>query len=108
MIETPNLKLKIPEPTDATDNPYYFKEGFSKIDTAVAELGVDKADATHNHDGTYARSSHSHPYLPITGGSVTGNLTVAGQQVYHTGNITCSTAVPSSFLGEGVQHQVYS
>lgn len=37
-------------------------------DTVYSKLG-------HNHDGVYAPATHSHSYLPIAGGTITGALT---------------------------------
>ncbi len=37
---------------------------------------VDYSDISHNHSGVYATFSHSHNYLPLSGGQLTGNLTL--------------------------------
>lgn len=63
---------------------------------ATAAQGT-KADTAHgwgNHAGLYAAASHSHSYLPLAGGTITGALTVSGSTTrgtydtasqYHTG-----------------------
>ena len=33
---------------------------------------------SHNHDSLYAPLNHSHNYLPLSGGTITGNLTISG------------------------------
>ena len=37
---------------------------------------VGAASAGHNHDSVYSKLRHTHPYLPLTGGTLTGGLTV--------------------------------
>jgi hypothetical protein len=37
---------------------------------------VGAASAGHNHDSLYSKLHHTHPYLPLTGGTLTGGLTV--------------------------------
>ena len=37
---------------------------------------VGAASAGHNHDSVYSKLHHTHPYLPLTGGTLTGGLTV--------------------------------
>ena len=46
----------------------------------------------HNHDGSYAPTGHSHNYLPLTGGTLTGNLTV-GKTVTSQTSVTGGIAV---------------
>lgn len=37
---------------------------------------VGAASAEHNHDSVYSKLHHTHPYLPLSGGTLTGGLTV--------------------------------
>ena len=37
---------------------------------------VGAASAGHNHDSVYSKIHHTHPYLPLSGGTLTGGLTV--------------------------------
>ena len=37
---------------------------------------VGAASAGHNHDSVYSKLRHTHPYLPLSGGTLTGGLTV--------------------------------
>lgn len=37
---------------------------------------VGAASAGHNHDSVYSKLHHTHPYLPLSGGTLTGGLTV--------------------------------
>lgn len=37
---------------------------------------VGAASAGHNHDSVYSKLQHTHPYLPLSGGTLTGGLTV--------------------------------
>jgi hypothetical protein len=72
--------------------------GIAEVDGLDTALN-DKADANHNHDGRYytesevdtllagkANSSHTHSYLPLSGGTLTGDLTVSGNQVITAGS----------------------
>lgn len=55
------------------------------VKAALDELAAEKADATHDHDGTYAPAGHTHP-----AGEITGLGTAA------TKNITISSTAPAS------------
>ena len=48
-----------------------------------AEIGAQPAGSyaasSHNHNGVYAPASHTHAYLPTSGGTISGALTVTGQ-----------------------------
>lgn len=48
--------------------------GTGAISTAVA--GTDYAAVNHNHDTTYASITHTHTYLPLSGGTLSGNLSI--------------------------------
>jgi hypothetical protein len=51
--------------------------GFVKLG-AEGQLSADTntyAVSSHNHDGTYAPVSHVHSYLPLSGGTLTGDIT---------------------------------
>ena len=48
------------------------------------------AAGSHNHDGVYAPASHSHSYLPLSGGTLTGDL--------KTTNIQISSATPTIYF----------
>lgn len=51
--------------------------GFVKLG-AEGQLSADTntyALSSHNHDGTYAPASHVHSYLPLSGGTLTGDIT---------------------------------
>ena len=39
-------------------------------------------------DETYSLSTHTHSYLPLSGGNLTGALTISGSTVWHAGNFT--------------------
>ena len=53
-----------------------------------------KADSVYQPKGSYAASSHTHPYLPLSGGTVTGALTAP--------NLVASNYFTSpTMLGEG-------
>lgn len=58
-------------------------------DTVDGNHAADFALAGHNHSGTYAPVSHTHDYLPLSGGTLTGLLTCsAGLNV--AGGITAT------------------
>jgi hypothetical protein len=48
------------------------------------------AAGSHNHDGVYAPASHSHSYLPLSGGTLTGDL--------KTTNVQISSATPTIYF----------
>lgn len=39
---------------------------------------------THNHDTVYAKISHTHDYLPLSGGTMTGNITLPKGKTINT------------------------
>ena len=52
-------------------------ESFVVADTySKAESDAKYSLTTHNHDTNYAALSHTHSYLPLSGGTLTGPLTV--------------------------------
>ena len=54
----------------------------------------------HTHD--YAPTSHTHPYLPLTGGEVNGNVTVAGEVSVNGANINVTQG---NVYAEGFIHR---
>lgn len=57
----------------------------------LASLGA--ASSSHNHDDVYSKLGHTHSYLPLSGGTLTGNITTSafmsghdGAGVYFEGN----------------------
>lgn len=56
------------------------------ISTAVNHSHSEYSLTTHNHDGTYSKLSHTHStYLPLAGGTMTGNL--KNNAAYYQGTI---------------------
>ena len=49
--------------------------------TPVSLQGHTHDYAPSNHTHNYAASGHTHSYLPLSGGNLTGNLSIAGKQV---------------------------
>lgn len=45
------------------------ENNIKNINTDISSLKSGKADANHNHDSIYAKVSHTHNYLPLSGGS---------------------------------------
>lgn len=76
--------VNLATPTEASDaaNKTY-------VDTQISEV-------TSNADSTYAPISHTHNYLPLTGGELSGNLTI--ERPYHIdfGNATVGDFTNSS------------
>lgn len=80
-------------------------------DGSGSGLDADKLDgyhassfalSNHNHDATYAPISHSHSYLPLSGGSLTGALdfnTVTGRAITITADTALDSADASIYLG---------
>ena len=54
----------------------------------------------HEHD--YAPTNHTHPYLPLTGGEVNGNVTVAGEVSVNGANINVTQG---NVYAEGFIHR---
>ena len=50
--------------------------------TTIATIGGTNITAKI---GSYAAASHSHSYLPLSGGTMTGNLTLKGAHIYFAG-----------------------
>lgn len=81
------------------------------IESDIAELETNKADSDHTHSG-YAAADHTHSYLPLTGGTVTGETNFSGglvrlkgvQTLYHTGSqlIFGSNNLPSRIAGSAI------
>lgn len=72
--------------SDPTDNDYYISQyvGGGTTTTTYHRRPVSKLynymkgkfDSTYQAKGSYAASSHTHDYLPLTGGTLTGNLSL--------------------------------
>ena len=69
---------------DTNDIDYINSASFSTSDGILTLSGVGNAGATVDLDGRYAYSSHSHSYLPLSGGTLTGPLTMtdSGDPIY--------------------------
>ena len=72
--------------SDPTDNDYYISQwaGGGTTTTTYHRRPVSKLynymkgkfDSIYQAKGSYAASSHTHDYLPLTGGTLTGNLSL--------------------------------
>lgn len=77
-IEDGATKTIVDSTLSATSiNPVQNKVVKAKFDTLQAEVD-GKADSNHNHDGTYSKTGHTHSYLPLSGGTIDGRLSVHG------------------------------
>jgi hypothetical protein len=63
--------------SSTSTNPVQNKVVQAKFDTLQAEID-DKAAADHNHDSVYSKTGHTHSYLPLSGGTIDGRLSVHG------------------------------
>lgn len=63
--------------SSTSTNPVQNKVVQEKFDTLQAEID-DKAAADHNHDSVYSKTGHTHSYLPLSGGTIDGRLSVHG------------------------------
>lgn len=70
------------------------------ISTAVNHTHSQYALTSHNHDGVYAAASHSHSYLPLSGGTMTGNLS-NNARYYQNGVLANLSAVQSGSPSTG-------
>lgn len=50
--------------------------------TAISVDGHTHSYASTSHTHSYASTSHTHSYLPLSGGTITGDLTVQGSDLY--------------------------
>lgn len=63
--------------SSTSTNPVQNKVVQAKFNTLQSEVD-GKADSNHNHDGTYSKTGHTHSYLPLSGGTIDGRLSVHG------------------------------
>ena len=64
--------------TDTNTNYYLSGAAFNTTNGVLTLTVTGAANQTVDLDGRYALSSHSHSYLPLSGGSLTGNLDLTG------------------------------
>lgn len=55
----------------------------------LSSLGA--AANSHNHDSVYAKTSHSHSYVPLSGGTMTGSIYMANDKYFLGTNTTGGT-----------------
>ncbi|HEY9702624.1 MAG TPA: hypothetical protein V6C58_09270 [Allocoleopsis sp.] len=83
-----NVGIGVASPTSymlqvgGTLNATTIYENGTSLSSKYQALG-SYASATHNHDASYAPISHTHNYLPLTGGTLTGALTLP-TNTWHT------------------------
>ena len=65
---------------NGTDLGTYDGSAAKTINITYSNVGA--AASSHNHDSSYALKSHSHDYLPLSGGTLTDNLTLEGNGAY--------------------------
>lgn len=75
--------------THTHDDRYYTE---SEIDTKLK----NKSDVNHTHN--YASSNHTHSYLPLSGGTLTGQLKLSDRNhIYHTGGFHAVWSTANSY-----------
>jgi hypothetical protein len=52
--------------------------GTFNVAGAIAQGGIPVSLSDHHHDGRYAPATHTHDYLPVAGGTVTGHTSFIG------------------------------
>lgn len=70
--------------TQAVADARYYTQ--SQVDSSL----TGKSDTSHTH--SYAATSHTHSYLPLSGGTLTGGLTLGGDLNYANNAIVASDA----------------
>lgn len=122
-----NTIYMIPKSTVETNNGYdeymylsskWEKIGDSKVDlsnyyqktetsskTEITNALNEKAASNHNHDSAYAAKTHTHEYLPLSGGTVTGGTTFSGggfgtELIVKRGDATNGAAIQFRGTGE--------
>lgn len=58
---------------EITDLKTYSEPGHTHVETDITDLG-SYALSSHLHTGVYAPDSHTHSYVPLAGGTMTGSL----------------------------------
>lgn len=76
--------------------------------TNISDLFAVK---THNHAGVYAPVSHSHSYLPLSGGTITGvlntgTLALTGNSVIHLNTAHAYDAKLGAYWSDGRYHNI--
>lgn len=101
------------------------KTGSSEWSSAICicnEDGIQIAAKNHTHDDRYyteteidsklsvkSDSNHTHSYLPLTGGTVTGSIILSGQINIRPGtNGNCEIGNSSQWFGGGYFNKLYS
>jgi len=64
------------EVEDSNQNKSYYK--FLDKNGKLYSDNKEVSTIDHSHDLLYAPLNHSHDYLPLSGGTITGNLTISG------------------------------
>lgn len=91
---------------DGNDSIYFAKA--SDI-TAITSGTMKVGNATlldGNASSYYAKATALASYLPLTGGNITGNLTIGSKQVFHAGNskpIVVSSTAPTDTTSIWIQ-----
>ena len=81
---TPNLNLVKPEMSDYAD----IRVLNNNMDILDISVSTNKTNITKVSDRVTALENKTYPYLPLTGGTVTGDLNVTGRYSYNGEEIT--------------------
>ena len=65
---------------------YLYASGSRYTKLVTAATGASHTITFPNADGTVSLEGHTHSYLPLSGGTVTGNLSIGNTTIYSTGS----------------------
>lgn len=91
-------------PHRGADNPQYTLDRLLDIDGSGSGLDADTVDGLHA--SSFASASHTHSYLPLSGGTVTGNVTLSGADGENALTLT-GTSPTLAFTDSGSEDDFY-
>lgn len=83
---TPAITDGITYSTASQTSTYHFGNKIWNAGNDGANSGLDADLLDGNDASAFALASHSHSYLPLSGGNLTGALTINSNTVWHAGN----------------------
>jgi len=76
------------------------KHNISDVNNLQTTLD-SKASSTHNHDSVYSKLGHTHNYLPLSGGNLTGDLVLNAASEQHLTFNNCGKSKLQTYFYKG-------